>query len=70
MTQVTLNIPDDKITFFMQLLKEFTYVKVQEVELPILEEHKQLVRDIKAKTKSELFLEADTMFQNLDEKIR
>jgi hypothetical protein len=70
MTQVTLNIPDNKISFFMQLLKEFTYVKVQEVEPPILEEHKQLVRDIKAKTKPEMFLEADAMFQNLDEKIR
>ena len=31
MTQITLQIPENKISFFMELIKNFDFVKVKEV---------------------------------------
>jgi hypothetical protein len=69
MTQLTLNIPDNKMSFFMQLIKEFNYIKIKEVEPIILDEHKKIVRDIKAKTKKENFIDSESLFEKLDKVI-
>jgi hypothetical protein len=67
MTQLTLNIPDNKISFFLQLLNEFNYITVQDLNAPIQEVHKELVRAIK--TKPADFIEADSFFKILENKI-
>jgi hypothetical protein len=42
MKQVTLNIPDSKFQFFMELVKNLGLVKVDVIDIP--EEHKEIVR--------------------------
>jgi hypothetical protein len=44
MKQVTLHIPENKYPFFLELLKNFDYVKVEENDMEIPEEHKNIVR--------------------------
>jgi hypothetical protein len=66
MTQLTLNIPDNKISFFMQLLKEFNYIKVEPIQPTILETHKKTVLDIKSKIKSNDWIDGDTLLDELD----
>jgi len=46
MKQVILNIPDNKYTFFMELVKSLTFVKVTE-EAEISPKQKQYVNDLK-----------------------
>ena len=43
MKKVTLNIPDEKIGFFMELMEELGFEVYKELEIP--EEHKAIVRD-------------------------
>lgn len=38
MKQITLNIPDSKFTFFMELIKSLSFVKVEEDQEPTKEE--------------------------------
>ena len=59
MKQVTLNIPENKFNFFMELVKNLGFVKATEVSIP--EEHKQKVRKrIAASDKSpEILLDWD-----------
>jgi len=44
MRHITLHIPENKYSFFIELLKNFDYVKVEENEMGIPEEHKNIVR--------------------------
>ncbi len=44
MKQVTIHIPENKYPFFMELLKSFEYLRVEEVDLNISEKHKNIVR--------------------------
>ena len=44
MKYITLRIPENKFSFFMELLKNFDYVKVEEKDIEIPEEHKNTVR--------------------------
>lgn len=44
MKHITLHIPENKYAFFMELLKSFDYIKVEE-EIAIPEEHKNIVRE-------------------------
>lgn len=44
MKNVTLQIPENKYSFIMELLKSFDYVKVEEEDIIISEEHKGIVR--------------------------
>ncbi len=45
MKQVTLNIPENKYQFFMELLQNLGLEKTQELDIPeIPEEHKAIVR--------------------------
>jgi hypothetical protein len=44
MKYITLRIPENKYSFFMELLKNFDYVKVEENDMEIPEEHKIIVR--------------------------
>lgn len=61
MKQVTLNIPENKFNFFMELVKNLGFVKATEVSIP--EEHKQEVRKrIAASDKStEILLDWDNV---------
>lgn len=43
MKEVTLKIPDKKLGFFMELVKQLGFEVTQEVEIP--EEYKNIVRD-------------------------
>jgi hypothetical protein len=49
----------------MQLINEFDYIKVQEMETPILEEYKDMIRGINLKTNATDFFDADILFENL-----
>lgn len=42
MKEITLKIPDDKLNFFMELIKQLGLEAKQQVEIP--EEHKDIVR--------------------------
>lgn len=42
MKQVTLNIPDSKFQFFMELVKNLGFIKTSVSDIP--EEHKKIVR--------------------------
>jgi len=44
MKQVTLEIPDNKYTFIMELLKSFNYLKIEDSDTSIPEDHKNNVR--------------------------
>lgn len=43
MKEVTLKIPDNKLSFFMELIKQLGFEVTQEVEIP--EEQKKIVRE-------------------------
>lgn len=43
MRQLTLNIPDKEYDFFLQLVKKFDFIKINESDFEIPEEHKKLV---------------------------
>ncbi len=43
MKQVTLRIPDDKYSFFMELLKNFEFVTIEE-DIEITDKQKDIVR--------------------------
>lgn len=43
MKEVTLKIPDKKLSFFMELIKQLGFEVSEEVEIP--EEHKAIVRE-------------------------
>jgi hypothetical protein len=44
MTQVVLNIKDNKVGFFMELVKNFDFVKVEEYPEPSKKEIKESIR--------------------------
>lgn len=43
MKKVTLKIPDNKLDFFLELVKQLGFEVSEEVEIP--EEHKEIVRE-------------------------
>lgn len=43
MKEITLKIPDKKVEFFMELIKELGFEVQEEIEIP--EEHKNIVRE-------------------------
>ncbi|MDH5476301.1 MAG: hypothetical protein OEX22_11465 [Cyclobacteriaceae bacterium] len=43
MKQVTLNVPDDKYKFFLELVNNLGFDKPEEIHIP--EEHKAIVRE-------------------------
>lgn len=43
MKEVTLKIPDKKLSFFMELIRQLGFEVAQETEIP--EEHKTIVRE-------------------------
>jgi hypothetical protein len=45
MKNITLQIPDKKYAFFMELIKSFDFVVVKNDEVVIPEEHKSIVRN-------------------------
>jgi hypothetical protein len=45
MKNISVQIPDNKYPFFMELLKNFDFVKVKDEDIIIPEEHKQIVRE-------------------------
>ena len=48
MTQLVLNIPDNKLNFFLEVLKNFRFVKVKEKnEMSLDAQQKEFVDDIK-----------------------
>ena len=49
MKQVTLNIPDNKYQFFIELVSNLGFVKTEELDIP--EEHKAIVRERNLKSK-------------------
>ena len=44
MKQIILEIPDNKYSFIMELLKSFKYLKVEDTNISIPEKHKNVVR--------------------------
>jgi hypothetical protein len=51
MRKVTINIPDSKYQFFMELIHNLGFDKEEEIEIP--EEHKTIVRERIKNSKSE-----------------
>ena len=43
MKQITLNIPDNQYSFFLELVQKLGFAKVEELDIP--EEHKAIVRE-------------------------
>lgn len=43
MKEITLKIPDKKVDFFMELVKELGFEVQEEIEIPV--EHKNIVRE-------------------------
>ncbi len=53
MKQVTLNIPENKYPFFLELIQNMPFIQVNDDEIP--ESHKNIVRDrIKKSNKKDL----------------
>ncbi len=50
MKQVTLNIPDNKYQFFMELVRNLGFDKPEDICIP--EEHKAIVRERTLKSKA------------------
>lgn len=44
MKKVTVNVPDDKLDFFMNLMKELGIVEIKKAEIP--KKHKKLFRSV------------------------
>lgn len=55
MKEITLKIPDKKLGFFMELVKQLGF-EVTKDELVIPEEHKKIVRDRIKNTKPEDYI--------------
>ncbi len=55
MTQITLNIPDNELTFFMKLIEKFNYETVIN-EFSITQEMKNLLDERRATSKTEDFV--------------
>ncbi|MCD9575764.1 hypothetical protein [Flavobacterium soyae] len=55
MTQITLNIPDNELSFFMQLIEKFNYETVIN-EFSVSEEMKNLLDDRRSTSKEDDFL--------------
>lgn len=55
MTQITLNIPDNELTFFMQLIEKFNYETVIN-EFSVSEEMKNLLDQRRSTSKVENFV--------------
>jgi len=55
MTQITLNIPDNELSFFMQLIEKFNYETVIN-EFSVTEEMKNLLDERRSTSKVEDFL--------------
>lgn len=56
MTQITLNIPDNELSFFMQLIEKFNYETVIN-EFSVTEEMKNLLDERRSTSKVEDFLQ-------------
>lgn len=55
MTQITLNIPDNELSFFMQLIEKFNYETVIN-EFSVTEEMKNLLDERRATSKADDFI--------------
>jgi hypothetical protein len=55
MTQITLNIPDSELSFFMKLIEKFNYETVIN-EFSVTEEMKNLLDERRATSKAEDFI--------------
>jgi len=55
MTQITLNIPDNELSFFMQLIEKFNYETVIN-EFSVSEEMKNLLDERRSTSKEDDFL--------------
>jgi len=55
MTQITLNIPDDELSFFMKLIEKFNYETVDN-ELSVTEEMKNLLEVRRSTSKMDDFI--------------
>jgi hypothetical protein len=58
MTQITLNIPDNELSFFMQLIEKFNYETVIN-EFSVTEEMKNLLDERRATSKADDFIPWD-----------
>ncbi len=64
MKQITLNIPEHKYSFFLELLNNLGIEKLDEIEIP--EEHKKIVRQRIKGSKKEDLLTWDDAKKNLN----
>jgi hypothetical protein len=55
MKQITLNIPDDELSFFMKLIEKFNYETVDN-ELSVTEEMKNLLEERRSTSKMDDFI--------------
>jgi hypothetical protein len=55
MTQITLNIPDSELSFFMKLIEKFNYETVVN-EFSVTEEIKNLLDERRATSKADDFI--------------
>jgi len=64
MKQVTLNIPDNKYQFFLELVRNLGFDKQEDIHIP--EEHKDIVRErtLKSKENPDRLLDWDDVQDN------
>ncbi len=64
MKQVTLNIPDNKYQFFIELVNNLGFDKPEDIHIP--EEHKTIVRErtLKSKANPDRLLDWDQVQDN------
>ncbi|TDD96940.1 hypothetical protein [Flavobacterium cellulosilyticum] len=55
MTQITLNIPDNELTFFMKLIEKFNYETVVD-EIAVTEDMKILLDERRSTSKTDDFI--------------
>ena len=55
MTQITLNIPDNELSFFMKLIEKFNYETIVN-EFSLTEEMKNLLDERRATSKADDFI--------------
>lgn len=66
MKQITISIPDEKYSSFLELINNLEYVHLEEDVFQISEAQIKYVLDIKANTKPDEMIDSEELFKKLD----
>ena len=66
MKQITISIPDEKYSSFLELINNLEYVHLEEDVFQISEAQIKYVLDIKANSKPDEMIDSEELFKKLD----